>query len=247
MSLLREAWNAVTDLVLPPACARCSCDLFAPAVRPFLCDECRGELRLAPVTRCGRCAARVGLATTYEAGCVLCRDARLRFDRVLTLGGYDGALREAVLRMKRSRDEPLSIAVGQLVAGGLDADLRSLKSDVILPVPMHWRRRLRRSTNSPELMVEMISAAIGVPWSRRSLRRIRDTTPQGELSPGKRKENVRGAFWVTRQTSWKDLRVLLVDDILTTGATCSEIARELKRAGASRVDVVVAARAQGRL
>jgi ComF family protein len=171
----------------------------------------------------------------------------LKFGHALTLGSYDAAIRDVVLRMKHWRQDSLSQAVAELLAETLDPQLAMWPIDVVVAVPMHWRRRIVRSTNSPELVAETIAKRLQRPLSRRSLKRTRATRPQGTLSPRERRKNVRDAFRLARGSDWRGANVLLVDDILTTGATCSEIARVLKSAGAAEVNVVVVARAQGNL
>jgi ComF family protein len=111
---------------------------------------------------------------------------------------------------------------------------------------MHWAKRLFRGVNSTELMADCLGRKLGVPVVR-SVVRSRYTGPQKDLLPRERFRNVRGAFRLRRsdRQRWQDSRLLLVDDILTTGATCSEVARLLKQAGAAAVAVVVVARADG--
>ncbi|HEX4129995.1 MAG TPA: ComF family protein [Pirellulales bacterium] len=215
--------------------------------RPLLCHECRRELVPPAVARCGRCAARTGLPTSREVGCPLCTAYPLRFDRVLTIGSYDAALREAVLRMKHWRGESLTIAMAELLVECLETELRALAIDVVVPVPMHWWRRLRRTTNSADLLAEVVARHLGKPWHPRLVTRRRSTEPQHLLSPGQRRRNVRGAFRTSPRLNWRGASALLVDDILTTGSTCSEIARLLKHSGAAEVNVLVVARAQGEL
>jgi ComF family protein len=178
---------------------------------------------------------------------VHCQGDRLYFDAAITLGDYGGALREAVLRMKRPHDQPLAMAVADLTVETLTEQLQRWHIDVVLPVPMHWRRRLMRGTNSPDLLAASLARALQVPWSTGTLRRRRYTAPQTSVPPSERFHNVRRAFALTGNVEWDDLHVLLVDDILTTGATCSELARLLKQAGAASVHVAVVCRATGDL
>ncbi|HWA98252.1 MAG TPA: phosphoribosyltransferase family protein [Pirellulales bacterium] len=149
--------------------------------------------------------------------------------------------------MKRSRNDPLTMAVAELLLEHLEERLTMLKPDFVAPVPMHWLRRLRRTTNSPDLLAALIAQRLRCPWHPRSVVRTRSTQPQNRLSPTERRRNVRGAFTANRSIDWADKRVLLVDDVLTTGSTCSEIAATLKKSGATVVNVVVVARAQGQL
>jgi ComF family protein len=171
----------------------------------------------------------------------------LKFDAVIPLGGYHAGLRDAILRMKRPAHDALSAAIGRLLAARRRDDLAAISADVILPIPMFWRRRLARGKNSPELLANCLAKSLGVPMRRRVLVRLRNTPPQAGLPPSRRFENVRGAFRMRHPEAVKDARILLVDDVLTTGATCSEAAKTLKQAGAAMVAVAVAARAEGGL
>lgn len=112
-----------------------------------------------------------------------------------------------------------------------------------MPVPMHWRRRFAKGKNSPELPAQCVAKSVGSPARRGVLIRHHDTPSQKGLTVSRRFENMRGAFRVRRPALIKDARVLLIDDVLTTGATCSEAAKTLKQAGAAMVAVAVIARA----
>jgi ComF family protein len=146
--------------------------------------------------------------------------------------------------MKRPAYDALSVAMGELLLERRRERLAAIGADLIVPIPMFWRRRLGRGKNSPELLAKCLAKALGVPM-RTVLVRRRNTLPQAGLAPPRRRQNVRGAFRVRRPDVVKGIRILLVDDVLTTGATCSEAANVLKRAGAALVAVAVIARAQG--
>jgi ComF family protein len=176
----------------------------------------------------------------------LCKDPPLLFDTVVTIGGYRDNLREAILRMKHPRHENLALALGRLFGQKRFSELDELEAEMIVPVPMYWKRRLRRGTNSAEFLARCLGRKLGLPVRRRLLVRCKNTEPQSELSPIKRFSNMRGAFRVRLAQRLRGARVLLVDDVLTTGATCSEAAAALKKAGAAMVAVAVVARAQGR-
>ena len=171
----------------------------------------------------------------------------MRFARAVALGNYEGLLRNAVLRMKRDTEEPLSAALAELLFQRREAALAALAADVVVPAPMYWLRRLARGTNSPEIVAERLARRLRLPCVPRMIRRLRNTRPQGALARQERLENVRGAFRLRHGCDVSGARVLLVDDILTTGATCGEIARQLLTAGAVEVSVAVLARAHGPL
>jgi len=177
------------------------------------------------------------------AGCYRCGGRKLWFDATIALGLYGGELKNVLLRMKQTEGDALSLAIGRLIWQARGERLAALNADVIAPIPLHWRRRIAHRTNSAGLLAEILSSKLGVPRADGLLRRVRATHRQFDLTPPKRWENVRKAFAVRTGHHLMDAHVLLVDDILTTGATCSDAARALKDAGAARVTVAVAARA----
>jgi ComF family protein len=174
---------------------------------------------------------------------VRCRGERFRFDRVLALGRYTGPLRDAVLRMKRSHAEPLMMAMGRFLVERFGDELKLLRQDVVVPIPMHWTRRLVRGTNSAELLGQVVARELGVVFAPRSLRRKRRTRKLAELTRTERKRTLQGAFAVSKGCDFAGARVLLVDDVLTTGTTCDTAARALRNVGAAEINVLVLARA----
>jgi len=242
---VRRFRTAGSNLLFPPRCAACGADLPQCVDDLHLCPDC--QLTLGPPLWpcCPRCGAAVTAAAETSPGCDLCRRPPLKVDTVVVLGGYRAELRDVVLRMKRPSQETLSAAMGRLLATRRGEQLSALKPDLVVPIPMFWARRLNRATNSPEIVAAVLGRSLWLPVHRRVLSRRRNTPPQAGLSPRERFRNVRGAFRVRKGSSLQGARVLLVDDILTTGATCSEAAGMLKRAGAALVAAAVIARAQG--
>jgi ComF family protein len=145
--------------------------------------------------------------------------------------------------MKRSSEEPLMTAMGRLLAQRLGDELLTLRPDVVVPIPMHWTRRLVRGTNSPEIMGGILARELGIISGPRALRRKRRTRRLADLTRQERKRTLRNAFSIARGCDFTGARVLLVDDVLTTGTTCDTAARALKNGGAAEVTVLVAARA----
>ncbi len=231
-------------LLFPPRCALCDADLTMARGDVPLCDDCRALLGPEVWPCCPRCGAAGPNKDTAE-DCGLCRETPLQFDTVIPLGAYKGELRNVVLRMKRPHHESLAAAMGVFLAVRRRAQLVNLRPDIVVPVPMYWTRRVRRGVNSPEILAKCLGKALKATVRRRVLVRRRNTLPQATLSPRQRFRNVRGAFRVPARYNLEDMRVLLVDDILTTGATCSEAAGVLKQAGAAVVAAAVIARAQG--
>jgi ComF family protein len=161
------------------------------------------------------------------------------FESVLRLGPYDGLLRDVVLRLKHANGEGLAELVGALWAEHAAPRLRQLGADVVIPVPLHWWRRLQRGYNQSESLARALADHLQLPCRPRWLRRFRHTPRQTVQTPAQRWDNVRGVFRARPQVKGKT--VLLIDDVLTTGGTASEAARALRAAGASRVVVAVLA------
>lgn len=234
-----ERW--AVDLLLPPRCARCDTDL-VPPTPVLLCDGCReslfnGQERFCRTCGCPRPPQRL------QTPCPHCSKTKLHFDSVIPLGNYRGILRDAILTMKHPRGEFLARALGQLLALEKASELADFAPDCLVPVPMYWRRRMWRGVNSPQLLAEELSNHMGVPALRGALWRGRNTIPQKDLGHLDRFRNVRGAFALAGGYGLRDARVLIVDDIMTSGATCSEVAKVLKVGGAAAVTAVVVGRA----
>jgi ComF family protein len=246
---VRWGAGAVGNLLFPPACTFCGQDLpdwAAPA--PQLCGTCRRRL-VAPDdsrhTPCPTCASPLPAYWNDPHGCPKCVGRDYRFIRATSLGDYRGDMRQAVLWMKRPAFEPLTWSLGELLAERIRANWPQLPIDLIVPVPMHWSRRLARGTHTAGLLATVLGRALALPVSERLLYCRRKTRKQGTLRPDARLQNMRGAFCVSSGYDITDAQLLLVDDILTTGATANEAARVLRRAGARSVAVAVVARGVG--
>ena len=232
-------------LLFPPRCASCDLDLENATDDLLLCDDCQATLGPPSWSFCRRCGAAVIPGELPSAACPRCQGQKLYFDAVLSLGHYHGGLRPAVLKMKHRQGETLAAELAELMLRRRRADLEAFQPDLVAPVPMHWWRRLGRGFNSPDVLAQALARALRVPFSPGLLVRRRNTVPQMRLAPKTRFQNLRGALRLRADEALAGRRVLLVDDILTTGATGSEAARVLKQAGAAWVGVAVLARAEG--
>jgi len=238
--------GAALDLLLPPRCNNCDVELSGVQAGLLLCPDCRRLLGPEVWHCCRGCGARQPEELSGAKQCAWCRGGRFGFDKVVPLGAYWGGLRKSILRMKQSAGDRLSMTMGRLytsLRGGL---IEALNPDLVVPIPMHWRRRIVRGTNSATILAEQVASYLRVPLVEPALVRRRKTLPQADLPPSKRFRNVRGVFRSPAGYSLlRDARVLLMDDVLTTGATCSEAAKSLKTAGAKAVFVAVLGRAEG--
>lgn len=243
---IRRLIAAGRDLLLPPSCLCCDRELVElPDGWPF-CVECLARLGPERWHGCRQCGGEILDAGFAPSVCPRCRGVSLKFDAVIPLGNYHAGLRRVVLRMKRPSHHALTKVMGRLLFERRREPLVELQADLVAPVPMHWTRRLWRGMNNPDILAQCLAQSLGIPLRRDILVRHVNTPPQAGLPPSRRFENVRGAFRVRRPDAADGARILLVDDVLTTGATCSEAAKALKKAGAAAVVVAVVARAQGK-
>jgi len=249
-------FTGLLDLLCPPICPVCN-DVIEGSTEPF-CPTCIQKI-VTPVGQfCHRCGGRRFVAPNNNNadGCARCRTTKFRFKRVISLGEYESDLRMLVLRMKTDRTGILAISTARMLAISRRAELESVQADFVVPVPMHRLRREDRGVNSPDLLAEELARQLKVPFVRHFLQRVRRTDLQYTLSNQARAENVSDAFALRPPGLWKKLghlagipltgkNIILVDDILTTGATCNEIAKVLLSAGANAVTVATLARAEG--
>lgn len=239
---LLHAWQPLADLLYPPRCLVCH---RPPRLsRDRFCDECRPALFLDASLACPRCAMTVGPFGVQRGRCPACRGQSLHFEAAYRLGVYEGCLAETVNKIKHVAFEGLAEELGEQWAQARRQEFDLLGPDAVVPVPLHWRKRLSRGYNQSAALAFGLAGRLGKPYRPRWLKRTRATGDQkAQASPSARRENVKDAFRGRPDTAGK--HVLLVDDVMTTGATASEAAGALLKAGASRVSVAVLARAGG--
>lgn len=237
----RQILGGLIDLLYPPACFLCTRDLADPEQK--ICTTCTAHLVGDPAAACPRCAATIGPFANVAGGCHVCRDLALAFTQAIRLGPYQGLLREKVLAMKHSSGQTLARVLGAFWTEQTEDLLRGLGAELVVPIPLHWRRWFKRGYNQSEVLARAVAHRLRIPCRPRLLRRIRHTPFQSLQPASSRRDNVRGAFVVRRVTDVRDRTILLIDDVMTTGWTCSEAARVLLAAGARNVVVAVLARA----
>ena len=235
-----EPLRAIASLFYPSLCSVCS----AP-VEPseYLCGPCSCKAPRIKAPFCARCSEPFPGAITDDFSCANCSHRVLHFDAAVAAFRSRGVVRKIVHEFKYGRHLHLRHPVGDWLLETLDDPrLHGRRFDVVIPVPLHPARKRERGFNQAELLGELLSARAGLPL-RNALERIRYTTTQTAFDRTERMENLHDAFRLRKNADVRGLRVLLIDDILTTGSTLSECARVLKAAGAISVHAATAARA----
>jgi ComF family protein len=238
-----SAWaTVVLDLVYPALCSVCDHALGAGRRDP-LCRECWNAIERIDPPCCATCGLPLpsfeAVTSTGPLRCSACVTSPPPFDYVRAAGTYAGPLRDALHALKFSGKRALAGPLSALVLEQCGA-LLGPHVDALVPVPLARARERERGFNQAALLAAHLAAASGLPSKPAWLSRARGTRPQTELTAGARRANVTGAFVTSRRVS--GAHVVLVDDIVTTGATAAECARTLRAAGARTVGVLAVAR-----
>ncbi len=235
--ILKSAFDALASVVFPGPCRICDQPL-QNASRVPICPHCLdGFVRIAePLCLCcGRPFVSGVAAQAIEPLCRMCRAKFYAFDRARSFALYDDALIAAVLLLKYEQVTRLgdwfAARLAEIVARAPD----EWSADVVVPVPLHRDRQRERGYNQAELIARPLAKRLGLKLERYLLARTRPRPPQLVLSRSEHWKSVRGAYATRKGLQVDNLRVLLVDDVLTTGATLDACARALKKAGAAAV------------
>lgn len=172
----------------------------------------------------------------------MCAGGMRGFDRAYSFGFYEGPLRKLIHLFKYSGIKPLGKRLATLLSKALPEDE---VYDAIVPMPLHWRRRWKRGFNQSAILARLLAHEGNAPVVN-AVRRIRPTAVQAGLTNSNRRKNVAGAFRVPNKKRVSGKRILLIDDVMTTGATASACASVLKRAGARSVTLLTLARVDRR-
>ena len=236
----RCVFGPVIDLLYPPACLGCGA---APDGDPdqTLCAACREALPYIGQQRCVRCGHPVGPHAEVRTACPACPPTR-HFHQAVAACCYKDVVSEMILKLKYGRDISMVEPLARLLIRQLRDEPFMESVDVVVPVPLFWRGRLKRRFNQAELLARRVADSFSLPISVGDFRRIRRTRPQTALTRTQREENLRGAFRVHRPERLRDKAVLLVDDVVTTCSTAAECSRTLRRAGVNKVYVGSVAR-----
>ena len=240
-ALVTGAVETALGLLYPEVCQLCQ-DEAASAREGFVGEQCRRQVQFVRPPFCQRCGLPYDgdLTTSFE--CTNCRDGDLYFSSARAAVVLKKAVHDAILRFKYSRAFWFENFLAELLVTEAAPVLRGQKSSFIVPVPLHPLKRREREFNQAEVLGARLSQATGIPMNARLLQRVKATTTQTRLAREERATNMRGAFAMRDGVTLNGERVILVDDVFTTGATTNDCARALRAAGAGDVCVWTVAR-----
>ncbi|MDQ3315444.1 MAG: ComF family protein [Verrucomicrobiota bacterium] len=232
--------SGLVSLFYPALCAICSEPIDSQA---YLCPTCKAKAPRIKPPFCSTCSEPFDGHITEVFSCTNCAHRVLHFEAAVAAYRSRGVVRKIMHQFKYGQQIHLRRPIADWLNETLqDPRLEGRRFDVVVPVPLHPARKRERGFNQAELLAELLSARAGLRMQE-LLERIRYTTTQTAFDRAERIENLRDAFRLRKKRDVRGLRVLLIDDVLTTGSTLSECARVLKAAGAISVHAATAARA----
>jgi competence protein ComFC len=236
-----NGWSGFADLIFPRTCGLCgvaSLDRGMP-----LCWDCRHALAVIAPPYCACCGEPVHGFIDHDYVCHVCAKRPPGYRRARAAIHYDERGKGLITQFKYNQALWLEELLVELLASAVQAHYADDRYDGVCAVPLHPVKRRERGYNQSALLAGALAKRLKSPWlGRRSLKRIRSTPSQTRLTARQRLTNVQGAFAITRPSEWAGRRILLVDDVMTTGATVGACASVLMDAGATAVDVITVAR-----
>ena len=237
---LRRALSTGVDLFLPPACLLCG-QLLPPGCDPqAFCGECQATMPPLGSSHCS-CCSQPFPGTSSQHLCATCLQRPPVFSIVHAACSYQERVKDAIHQLKYHNQVNLAQPLGKLLGKALESAEVSFNPDCIIPVPLHPSRLRERGYNQALEISRPLSRTLRVPIDSKFLQRILKTPPQQGLTAAERKKNLRNAFMLTQKISAR--KVLLVDDVMTTGETVRECCRTLLQGNVEEVQVAVIGRA----
>jgi ComF family protein len=236
-------FTALLDILFPPRCHVCRMFLADPTTI-HLCAGCQDKIAMIRSPLCPVCGVPFATENGIDHTCGHCLTTTRRpFATARAAARFEGPVQQLIHRFKYGKKAHLSRSLGLLTADALGDFQSTISADFIVPVPLHRRRLRERGFNQSQLLGQVLAKRWKIPLAVHNLRRLRWTEPQTGLSAAERERNIRGAFAVASPKRFRGKRLLLVDDVYTTGSTVMECAKTLYQAGAQEVHVITVARA----
>jgi ComF family protein len=238
---MRALFKTFVAFLLPSQC-HC-CEKFLEEGQQGICPDCLSRIRWIEPPFCTVCGVPFLSGEIKNHPCGTCLTQKQYYTIARAIGYYDGPLREAIHRWKYEEKNYLTTFFGEKMAEGFHRYWDPSSFDFLIPVPLHPQRLRERGFNQALLLVKELSQRTGIPYSKGLLQKKRATIPQVDLSGTEREKGVKSSFHTERREEVEGKKILLVDDVYTTGATVNECSKVLMKAEAERVDVLTLAHA----
>ena len=240
--MIKNILKNISNLVYPRICVACKKTLGEDQPTNYICYSCLSAIQKNKPPFCQICGRHLDPKKGFSSLCVKCKRSRYAFDRAFSPCSYSGTTRELIQLLKYKNKiylaKPLA---GFLVEFIKEYDFPIDMADLIVPIPLHKRKLREREFNQSQLLAKHVSDEFNVRLSDGNLFRIKDNQAQAELTDEKRWENVMGIFGLNNPIEFSNKTIILIDDVITTGATVSEAASTLKENGANLVFVLTLA------
>ena len=224
--------NSIMNFILPKVCIICK--KFISDKNIPLCNECFKKIKFINSNYCVKCGIVLNYGGEHCYECL--KSNRKKFYEYLrSVCVYDGVIKDIIHLFKYSNKEYLYTFLGDLMVEYIKKEQNFLNVDLIVPVPLHWYKKFQRSYNQSDLLTKYIAKKLNMKFELNNLYRKKFTKSQTKLNREKRIKNVRGVFDIKNPDEFDKRKILLIDDVTTTGATLNECAWILKKAGASKI------------
>jgi len=232
--------SKLLDVFFPCLCAGCGVPV---ETGRLFCARCEAELTIVTPPFCHICGRPFASSQGNDHICGECLQVPPFFKAARSVFVYKDPIKRAIIQFKFLGCTALAGLLAKVMVTNLNEFIKQIAPEVIIPVPLHIYRLRERGYNQCLLLAQYMARILGIPCEKRILKKVKSTLPQVELSFFQRRLNIKGSFAVSSQNAVQGKRILLVDDVLTTGSTVNECARALQKAGADGVWVVTLARA----
>lgn len=239
--IFKKIFQLLVDSIYPRRCTFCDCVLGRK--ERYLCKTCRNKIP-SPITepRCKTCGKP--LRCEEKEYCYDCDQRIQSYEAGIGIFLYQGIMKEAVMRFKFQGRKEYGMFLGKLMNLYAADFIKNIHPDMIVPVPIHRKKQSRRGYNQAEVLAQIVSKGFSIPIRTDLVLRKKFTKAQKELNRNERKKNIKKAFQVKKEAG-KYKRILIIDDIYTTGTTINEMAQELKSSGVEEVYFLVLCIGQG--
>jgi ComF family protein len=238
---LKELLNDVSDIIFPPQCVACA-EILDPPAHHFFCSSCQEKIRFITGSLCPICGIPFWNSPALSHTCGNCLETDPHYNQARAVASFETIIMDTIHKFKYGRSISLGDALGSFMANFSFPDFDFTDYSLLIPVPLHIKRLKERGFNQSLLLAGKVGKKYKLPVSFSLLKRCKFTLTQTGLNKTEREKNIKGVFIVTDKKKVAGEKIILIDDVYTTGATVNECAKTLIKADAQKVAVLTLAR-----